>query len=163
MNVVPSLTVCGTQGGVYSSRERQTQKEGAQEQGLGWLCWGTGRGFGHSGLRPNRAEGPVFTASGKGTVGGAPGFLLPSGDVREVIEVFPGVSDSRERSGGFLVCWWFVLCPPGLSCSTTALGQLGQPGHPTGTAASLPQPEALLPKHLAALGMPSADTTPASL
>lgn len=73
-------------------------------QGLSWprCAGGTGRGFGHSRLHPNRAQGPVFIASGKGTVE-APGYLLSSADVREVIEVFPGVPGSRECSEEFLV------------------------------------------------------------
>lgn len=35
-------------------------------------------------------------------------FFLSSGDVREVIEVFPGVPGFRENSGEFSACWWFV-------------------------------------------------------
>lgn len=141
--------VASRERGKHKRREHRS-RVGALLQGLRWprSAGGTGRGFGHSRLHPNWAEGPVFIASGKGTVDEAPGFLLSSGEVREVIEVFPGVPGSREHSGGFLVCWWFVLCTrdlsaaPGLSCSTTALGQ---PGHPSGTAGSLPSPEALLP------------------
>lgn len=47
-------------------------------------------------------------AFGKGAVGEATGFLVSSGDVREAIEVFPGVSGFRENSGEFSACWWFV-------------------------------------------------------
>lgn len=110
---------------------------GALLQGLRWprSAGGTGRGFGHCRLHPNWAEGPVFTASGKGTGDEAPGFLLSGGDVREVIEVFPGVPGSRERSGGLLVCRWFVLCTrglsaaPALSCSTPGTAGTAWPPH----------------------------------
>lgn len=70
---------------------------------------------------------------------------------------------------------WFVLCTRGLSALAALLGSpwsvlqhhsagtpQGQPGHPTGTAGVLPPPKALLPKRLAALGMPSAVTASAS-
>lgn len=68
-----------------ASRERDRHKRrelkagvGVLPQGLRWprSAGGTGRGFGHSRLHPNWAQGPVFTASGKGTVDEAPGFLM---------------------------------------------------------------------------------------
>jgi len=47
-------------------------------------------------------------AFGKGRVDEATEFLLSSGDVSEMIEVFPGISGFRENSGEFLACRWFA-------------------------------------------------------
>lgn len=64
-------------------------------------------------------------AFGKGAVGEATGFLVSSGDVREAIEVFPGVSGFRENSGEFSACWWFVGSTGGSPALAAPPGCLG--------------------------------------
>lgn len=85
------------------------------------------RGFGSSALCQNKAEGPVCItkAVGKGRADEATAFLLSSGDVGELIEVFPGVSGFRENSGGFSACRWFVYQTQGLPALAALPGCLG--------------------------------------
>lgn len=70
MNVVPSLTICEIQDGVYSKqRERQTQKERAQDQGgcaaagaeVATLRWGLREGLWAAGEGALGTPGSVQT------------------------------------------------------------------------------------------------------
>lgn len=168
MNAVPSPTTCEIQNRVYS-KQREANTKG-ENTGAGWECCCRGWA-GHAVLG---AQGGALGTPGSIQTGLKVLFsLLLAKALLKPLDIFYLV----QTWGRWLKCfqvflapenvqegfWWFVLCTqglsavPGLSCSTAPLGQLGQPGYPTGTAGSLPSPEALLP-----LGTPSAATASAS-